>query len=203
MATTGGAQDAGVRRAMELLVGTHGYPAGAAAGLVGNLAAESGVQPDRIEGSRAATPMRAADATGRVRDFSAEEVRDRDPQAGTGPRLPGIGIAQWTSPERRAGLFRHAVGGRVPGAAVLTDLDAQVDYLVTELRTSYRSLEALLRDPATPVEDAADAVLFRFEVPAAVLDGGRLRSRDDPAVQPVLARRRELARAALRAFRNG
>ena len=149
------------------------------------------------------TPMRAADATGRVRDFSPEEVRDRDRQAGTGPRLPGVGIAQWSAPERRAGLFRHAVGGRVLGAAVLADLDAQVDHLVTELRTSYRALDAVLRDPATTVEDAADAVLFRFEVPAAVLDGGRLRSRDDPAVQPELTRRRELARAALGAFQNG
>ena len=183
-----------MRRVMDLLVGTHGYPADAAAGLVGNLVAESGVQPDRIEGSRPDRPLRAADATGRVRDFSPEEVRDRDRAAGTGPRLPGVGIAQWTSPERRAGLFRHEVAGRVPGAAVLSDLDAQVDYLVTELRTAYRGLDALLRDPATTVEDAADAVLFRFEVPAAVLDGGRLRSRDDPAVQPVLARRRQLAR---------
>jgi hypothetical protein len=188
---------------MELLVGTHGYPAGAAAGLVGNLLAESGVQPDRLEGSRPGTPMRTADATGRVRDFTAEEVRDRDPRAGTGPRLPGVGIAQWSAPDRRAGLFRHAVAGRVPGAAVLTDLEAQVDHLVTELGSSYRSLDALLRDPDTTVEDAADAVLFRFEVPAAVLDGGRLRSRDDPAVQPVLTHRRELARDALRAAGGG
>jgi hypothetical protein len=124
---------------MGLLVGTYGYPVTGAAGVVGNLWAESGVLPNRVEGSSAATPMRARDLSGDVCDFdfTAEEVMDRDRSAGVGPRLPGVGLAQWTSPSRRAGLFAYAPGGHVLGAAVLFDMDAQVDYLDHELTTSY------------------------------------------------------------------
>ena len=123
---------------MELLVNTHGFPVNGAAGLVGNLWAESGVLPSRIEGSLIDTPMRARGFTGRERrDFTAEEVMNRDAAARTGPRKAGIGLAQWTSAPRREGLFQHAVQGRQPGASILFDMDAQVDYLVTELRGSY------------------------------------------------------------------
>lgn len=90
------------------------YPVNGAVGLVGNLICESGVQPDRIEGSRSATPMRAPNFAGRVRDFTPEEVRDRDFARKQGPRLPGIGIAQWTDPTRRAGLFTHTIGESAP-----------------------------------------------------------------------------------------
>ncbi|SFP53953.1 Putative peptidoglycan binding domain-containing protein [Geodermatophilus dictyosporus] len=191
-------QEARIRRVVELLTGTYGYPVNAAAGIVGNLLAESGVQPDRLEGSRPETPMRAKDMSGRVRDFTPEEIRDRDRAAGRGPLLPGVGIAQWTSRDRRAGLFRHSFRGRVLGTAVLTDLDAQVDYLVGELRGPYRAVDAVLRDPAVSVEAAADEVVYRFEVPGAVLQDGRLRPRSDPQVQEVFRRRRALAHQALR-----
>ena len=118
---------------MELLVNRYRYPVNGAAGLVGNLIAESSVMPNRIEGSQSSTPMRAPDFTGRLRDFTPDQVRDRNFGRRTGPRHPGIGIAQWTSPNRREGLFRHAFRGRQLGSAILSDLDAQVDYLVAEL----------------------------------------------------------------------
>jgi uncharacterized protein DUF2272/tail lysozyme len=191
-------RDARVRRVMELLVHTYHYPVNGAAGLVGNLIAESGVQPNRIEGSREDTPMRAPDFTGRVRDFTPDEVRNRSLKQRTGPRLPGIGIAQWTSPGRRVGLFRHAFRGRVLGSAILSDLDAQVDYLVTELRGSYRAVDATLRSPKVTVEQAADAVVLRFERPAAVVN----RPVTDPGVQQVLARRRGFAARALAIHRS-
>lgn len=191
--------EARAERVMDLLVNRYGYPVNGAAGLVGNLIAESGVQPDRLEGSDAETPMRAQDFAGRVRDFTPEEVRDRDAARGTGPRLPGVGLAQWTSRDRRVGLFRHTVGGRTLGPAILTDLDAQVDYLVSELRTGYRAVDAVLRAPGVTVDAACDEVLMNFERPAAVLN----RSRTDPAIQPVLARRRTFAVRALRIHQSG
>jgi hypothetical protein len=164
---------------------------------VGNLVAESSVQPNRIEGSLAVTPMRAADFTGRVRVFTPDEVRNRDFSRRIGPRLPGIGIAQWTSASRRAGLFRHNFGGRVLGSSILTDLDAQVDYLVAELRRSYRNLNATLMSASVTLPQASDAVLLRFETPAAVVN----RPVTHPAVQQVLARRRVLAARALHIYR--
>ncbi|WP_290061058.1 phage tail tip lysozyme [Amycolatopsis solani] len=191
-------QDARIRRVMDLLVNTYHYPVNGAAGVVGNLIAESGVQPDRIEGSREDTPMRSADFTGRVRDFTPDEVRDRSTTARTGPRLPGIGLAQWTSANRRAGLFRHGFRGRVPGSAILSDLDAQVDYLVTELRGDYAAVDAVLRSPGVTADQAADVVVLKFERPAAVLD----RPVGDPGVQEVLARRRAHAARALALHRS-
>jgi hypothetical protein len=165
---------------------------------VGNLIAESSVLPNRIEGSQAATPMRAPDFTGRPQDFTPDQVRDRSYSQRTGPRHPGIGIAQWTSPGRRQGLFRHTFRGRQLGSAILSDLDAQVDYLVAELRSGYRQLNATLMSPQVTVERASDEVLLQFERPAAVLN----RPRTDPAVQNVMSRRRALAARALQIYRS-
>ncbi len=162
---------------MDLLVDRYGYPVAGAAGLVGNLIAESGVQPNRIEGSHTNTPMRAPDFTGRVRDFPPDEVRDRSYGRRAGPRHPGVGLAQWTSPNRRTGLLRHTFQGRQLGSAILSDLDAQVDYLVSELRTGYRPVNAVLMAPGVTVDQASDEVLLRFEIPAAVLN----KPRTDPA----------------------
>ena len=111
--------DARAVRVMELLVRRYRYPVTGAAGLVGNLMAESGVIPERIEGSAEGSPMRAQDFDGRVRTFSPEEIRDRDRARRRGPRLPGVGLAQWTSPRRRAGLFTHTFNGRRLGTAIL------------------------------------------------------------------------------------
>ena len=183
-----------VLRVMQLLVNRYRYPVNGAAGLVGNLIAESGVQPNRIEGSHHSTPMRAPDFAGRMRDWTPDQVRDRSYGRRTGPRYPGIGLAQWTSPDRRQGLFRH----RGLGSAILTDLDAQVDYLVTELRGPYRNVDAVLRSPGVSLAQASDAVLLRFERPAAVLN----RPRTDPGVQSVISRRRAHGARALEIYRT-
>jgi hypothetical protein len=110
-----GAEDR-MRYVIAQLMERYGSPADGASGVVGNLSAESGVLPSRIEGSREATPMRAADFRGAVRDFTADEVMLRaNPN---GPRLPGVGLAQWTSAARRAGMFTHACQSRFAGGRV-------------------------------------------------------------------------------------
>ncbi len=151
---------------MERLIDTYHYPVNGAAGLVGNLRAESGVLPSRIEGSAEATPLRSADFSGTVRDFTPDEVMNRSqPSAGhggTGPRMPGIGLAQWTSGNRRAGLFTF----NNIGSAILFDMDAQVDYLVTELGASFGPLNHRLQNATVTLDGAADDVLDHFEVPA-------------------------------------
>lgn len=187
-----------VVRVMRLLVRRYGLPASGAAGLVGNLMAESSVLPNRIEGSSEGTPMRAPDFNGRMQDFTPDQVRDRSFARRTGPRYPGVGIAQWTSAQRRAGLFQHIFNGRQLGSAILSDLDAQVDYLVSELRRAYRPVLTTLMAPNVSAEHASDAVVLRFERPAAVLD----RSLADPTVQDVLQRRRRYAAEALRTYRE-
>jgi hypothetical protein len=190
-------EDARVLRVMELLVNRYRYPVNGAAGLVGNLIAESSVMPNRIEGSHSSTPMRAPDFTGRLRDFTADQVRDRSFDRRTGPRHPGIGIAQWTSPNRREGLFRHTFRGQQLGSAILSELDAQVDYLVAELQRDYRPVNVTLMSPGVTLEQASDAVLLHFERPASVLN----RPQTDSAVQAVLRRRRADAARALQVYR--
>jgi peptidoglycan hydrolase-like protein with peptidoglycan-binding domain len=187
--------------AMAYLV-DRGYPENGAAGIVGNLDAESGVLPSRVEGSRPATPMRARDFSGTTVDFTPEQVMNRDRGARTGPQRPGVGLAQWTSGDRRAGLFTHSFGGRVLGAQVLFDMDAQLDYLVGELRGRYGRVNDVVSAPGVSVTDAAAEVVYRFEVPGAVLEGGSLRPRTDPAVQEVFRARTERAEAALAAHRR-
>jgi subtilisin family serine protease len=170
------------------------FPVNAAAGIVGNLVAESDVLPSRVEGSAAATPMRAEDFAGRTRDFTPEQIMNRNSATRTGPKKPGIGLGQWTSADRRAGLFQQR------GATVLFDMDAQVDYLVGEIRAN-AGLTGRLTAAGVTVNDAADDVVYDFEIPGAILDGaGNKRPRADPAVQAVFRQRRGNAQRALQAY---
>jgi Phage tail lysozyme len=146
---------------MNLLVGTHGYPVNGAAGIVGNLSGESSLIPSRVEGSSEASPTRTADFSGKVTDWTDEQIRDRDYKAKTGPKLPGVGLAQWTTASRRSGFF-----ARPGGTALLYDMDGQVAYLVDELAASFSTLDTKLRKSTTTVQNAADSFLEKFENPA-------------------------------------
>lgn len=191
------------RHVMELLVDQYGYPENGAAGLVGNLMAESGVIPNRIEGSQERTPMRAPNFAGKVVDFTPDEVMNRSAKAKRGPKKPGIGLAQWTSGTRRTGLFEYEFEGQQLGPEILTNMEAQVDYLVHELQTKSRGVNARLRAPGVTVDDAADEVVYQFEVPGAILDDSKPRRklpRSDERVQRVFRARRGQAQAALRAY---
>lgn len=119
---------------MGLLVEKYGYPEAGAAGLVGNLSAESVLLTNRIEGSGVDSPMTATNVQGVKMEFTPDDVMNRKYKV-SGPHKPGAGIAQWTTTKRRAGLFQHEYNGVVLGAAILNNLDAQVDYLVKELES--------------------------------------------------------------------
>ncbi|MGY1684970.1 phage tail tip lysozyme [Geodermatophilus sp. SYSU D00867] len=192
--------DERMRYVMALLVEQYGYPVAGAAGIVGNLWAESGILPQRIEGSSAATPMRARDFGGDKVDFTAEEIMTRDRSAGLGPALPGVGLAQWTSSGRRAGLFQHFYQGQVLGADVLFNMEAQVDYLVQEMQSSYARVHEVLNNPGVHVDDASDEVVYSFEVPGSILEGGMKLPRTDPRVQQTFRVRRGHSQRALRIY---
>jgi hypothetical protein len=190
---------------MKRLVNKYQYPVNGAAGLVGNLWAESAVLPNRIEGSKAASPMLAPDFNGRMREWTAEEVRDRVKDR-TGPRLAGVGLAQWTTSDRRRGLFGHTYQGRILGAGIMFNMDAQIDYLVGELGSRYSRVDRVLRGSGVTVNDACDEVLYNFEVPGSILypkvqgTSRRKRPRNDPAVLAKFEERRGHARTALIAY---
>ncbi|MGW6194640.1 phage tail tip lysozyme [Kribbella sp. NPDC055110] len=188
--------------AVRTLVDRYGYPVNGAAGIVGNLWAESGVLPSRIEGSASTSPLRAKDFDGNVVDFEAQDVMDRDPDARSGPRLPGVGLAQWTSSARRARLFSYEYDGVVLGAAVLFSMDAQLDYLASELRNSYPGVNATVAAADVTLEAATDDIVYRFEVPGAILSGGAKLPREDARVQAVFNERRSYAVRALQAYQS-
>lgn len=198
-----------LRYVMQRVIGHYGLSQNGSAGLVGNLWAESGCIPNRLEGSSPSAPMTARDFNGNARAFSVEEIMNRNVRQRLGPKLPGIGLAQWTTASRRSGLFQHYYQGRRIGAAILFDMDAQIDYLVTELRDKYRGVYNTLVSPTVSLDAARDEVLYNFEVPGAILgppspaSGRRSRlPRNDPRVQAVFRSRRTSARQALGAYRQ-
>jgi hypothetical protein len=178
-----------LRYVMHQLVERYGFPMNGAAGIVGNLWAESAVIPSRIEGSAEATPMRAKDFSGASRDFTAQEIMAR--RQPLGPLLPGVGLAQWTSGTRRAGTFTHVYNGMAWGVNALFSMDDQVDYLVSELRSGFPGVNLVVSNPATSVDTASDEVVYNFEVPGAILENGNKLPRSDPRVQAVFAARRK------------
>ena len=194
---------------MRRLIQNYGFPANGAAGLVGNLWAESGLLPNRIEESAESTPMKAPDFSGKRRTFTAPEIMARDFQRRQGPRSPGIGLAQWTSSSRRSGLFQHSYRGRELGAAILFNMDAQIDYLVKELKDrGYHQVYNLLMSSQATVDAASDEVVYNFERPGAITTLDPIskrrnpRPRTDPQVQAVFSERRKYARRALSLYLN-
>src|SRR5690606_11974817 len=160
------------------------------------------VLPSRIEGSRRDTPMRARDFAGHTIDFSAEQVMNRDYAQQTGPRMPGIGLAQWTSENRRENLFLHEFQGRILGADILFNMDAQVDYLVQEMQGSYTGVYNTITNAGVSLNDASDEVVYRFEVPGSVLGDNGLLPRTDPDVQHVFNQRRRNGSRALDVYQQ-
>lgn len=193
--------------AMRILTADYGFSENAAAGIVGNLEAESAIIPSRLEGSKRATPMRAKGFDGVEAEWAPREIERRSKAERFGPKKAGVGLAQWTSARRRAGLFTHRFDPQLDGAMVLYDMRAQLDYLATELRAKYLDLDRLLRTPDVSVNDAADHFVHDFERPASVLykDASGVTRRypiDAPEILPTLEKRRGFAALALEAYRR-
>ncbi|MCH2193608.1 phage tail tip lysozyme [Kordia sp.] len=185
---------------MRLLIDNYNFPVNGAAGLVGNLYSESGVLPNRIEGSNIATPMRAKNFSGSTRDFTPTQIMNRSFSGQTGPRKPGIGLAQWTSANRREGLFEHRFRGREDGENIIFNMEAQVDYLVTELMGSYTSVYNVITANDVSVNDASDEVIYNFEIPGSILSGGSKLPRSNSQVQTSFGHRRNNSNRALRVY---
>ena len=127
-------------------------PAGAA-GLLGNLQAESGLNPRNLQNSfekklgMSDQEYTAAVDCGAYGSFVTDGA--------------GYGLAQWTYSSRKAALLAYAKArGRSVG-----DLDTQVGYLLQELQSLFPAVLRLLR-ATDSVREASDCVLLQFERPA-------------------------------------
>ena len=123
------------------------------AGLMGNLYAESGLNPKNLQQTYERSlgytdeSYTAAVDNGTYKNF----VRDS----------AGYGLAQWTFWSRKEALlaFVKALG------ASIGDLDAQLQFLWKELSEGYRGVLSVLMN-ASSVLEASNSVLFNFERPA-------------------------------------
>lgn len=133
-----------------------------AAGLMGNLYAESGLSPINLQNSfekklgyTDASYTAAVDG-GSYADFARDQA--------------GYGLAQWTYGARKAALLAFA---QAEGKSV-GDLEGQLAFLLHEMKTAFPSVLACLKT-AVSAADASNAVLLKFERPANQGEAVRLR----------------------------
>jgi N-acetyl-anhydromuramyl-L-alanine amidase AmpD len=124
-----------------------------AAGLMGNLYAESGLRPNNLQNSyEGKLGMTDAEYTERVDSGSYTNfVRDS----------AGYGLCQWTYWNRKKALLAYA---KKAGKSI-GDLEMQLGFLMQELASGYKAVLATLKAAAS-VQAASDAVLLQFERPA-------------------------------------
>lgn len=133
-----------------------------AAGLMGNLYAESGLRPNNLQNSyEGKLGMTDTEYTERVDSGSYTNfVRDS----------AGYGLCQWTYWSRKANLHKFAKdAGKSIG-----DLEMQLAFLMQELSSGYKAVLTTLKI-ATSVRAASDAVLLQFERPADQSEAAKAR----------------------------
>lgn len=123
------------------------------AGLMGNLYAESGLQPNNLQNTYSKKfGLSDAEYTKRVDNGRYTNfVNDK----------AGYGLAQWTFWSRKQSLLEYAKAQKTS----IGDLNMQLNFLMKELSQSYPSVLNTLRT-ASSVLEASNAVLLKFERPA-------------------------------------
>lgn len=138
-------------------------PAGAC-GLMGNLQAESGMIPNRVETlclkrlKEVGKHYTNATYTAFIDDGTISREEFLHPLPG---KQYGYGLAQWTSPGRKGALYDFCRRERVS----IGDLSAQLEFLVSELKNAYPAVWETLTT-TTLVRQASNMVLYNFEQPA-------------------------------------
>lgn len=139
-----------------------GLNACGAAGLMGNLYAESGLSPTNLQN----TFEKRLGYT----DTAYTEAVDSGAYANFAKDSAGYGLAQWTYWSRKANLLSYAqAAGKSIG-----DLEMQLAFLVKELKESYASVLSVLKTAAS-VREASDIVLTKFERPADQSEAVKIR----------------------------
>lgn len=129
-----------------------GNPYGAA-GLMGNLCAESALDPTKLERTaEKKLGVSSAEYTARVDDGRYDAERFAHDGA-------GYGLAQWTYHARKAALLTYA---KECGVSI-GSLAMQLEYLWKELQ-GYKTVLKVLR-AAVSVREASDIVMTRYEKP--------------------------------------
>lgn len=131
-----------------------------AAGAMGNIEAESGLRANNLQNSvEKRLGMTDEEYTAAVDNGSyVDFCTDRG----------GYGLCQWTSAGRKTGLLNFA---RSKGVSIGNE-DMQIEWLLHELRTSYKGVLSALKD-AKSVKEASDVFMCKFERPANQSDANK------------------------------
>lgn len=126
------------------------------AALMGNLKAESNLQPNNLqnsyESSLGFTDTSYTNAVDNGTYTESQFVNDK----------AGYGLAQWTFSSRKQGLYNLYKSG---GYSSIGSIELALDYLWYELQKSYSGVLSVLKS-ATSIRQASDKVLHDFENPA-------------------------------------
>lgn len=135
----------------------NGFTQAGAAGLMGNLQAESGLIPNNLQNS--------FEKKSGYTDVSYTTAVDNGTYKKFASDKAGYGLAQWTYSSRKQGLLDLA---KQRGKSI-GNLELQLEYLNTELNKSFKALTKILKS-TTSVQEASDQVLTQFERPATITE---------------------------------
>ena len=127
------------------------------AGLMGNLQAESGLYPDRVQGDVPYSSF-SQEYTAKVDNGQISE----NDFVNNGINGGGYGLAQWTYYTRKQKLYDMWKSG---GYTSIGSVDLACDFLLWELENSFSGVFNTLKN-ATSIREASDKVLHDFESPA-------------------------------------
>lgn len=125
-----------------------------AAGLMGNLDAESALQSTNLQNSyNTSLGLSDEEYTKRVDNGTYTNfIYDS----------AGYGLAQWTYWSRKKNLLNYV---KSKGKSI-GDLTSQLEFLIKELKENYTNSVYNVLKNATSIQEASNAVLFKFENPA-------------------------------------
>ena len=127
-----------------------GYSDAGAAGIMGNMAIESGLDPSNLQNSYEARLGNDADYTAKVNNKSySKDQFSKD--------SGGYGLCQWTYHSRKRGLYENTVDK----GKNINDLGSQLDFMQTEMSSSLK--EKL--QGSTDYTSATDTFMNEFEAP--------------------------------------
>ena len=123
-----------------------------AAGIMGNLYAESNLQSNNIQNSFESRLGSDTEYTNKVDNGSYTNFANDD---------AGYGLAQWTYSTRKQNLLNAA---KKAGTSI-SDIKMQLDFLMSEFGEGYPGLLSLAQSNTASIQDVSDEMLTKFERP--------------------------------------
>ncbi|ORX42226.1 hypothetical protein BCR36DRAFT_291229, partial [Piromyces finnis] len=123
-----------------------------AAGMIGNLYAESRLRSNDLEGIY-------EKSLGKTDEQYTKEVDNGTYKKFTTDSA-GYGLVQWTSSKRKQGLLEYAKEQKKS----IGDLQMQLDYFWIELNNNYKDVLSALKS-AKSVKEASNKVVLEYEIP--------------------------------------